>query len=88
MSDKDTDKVNGPQFIWTYFYWIILRCKDIRNHYSSEFIWKIIPLKWREWWFDEIIIQFPAYYNSISITEPQSIFMDRNKDLEPWNEGI
>ena len=45
-------------------------------------------MKWREWWFDEIIIQFPEYYNSISITDPQSIFMDRTKDLETWNEGI
>ena len=62
--------------------------RDICNHYSSEFIWKIVPLIWREWWFDYIVLQFPAYYNSISITEPQFIFMDRTKDLETWNEGI
>ena len=47
-----------------------------------------LPLGWREWCFDEIVLQFPAYYNSISITEPQSIFMDINKDLETLNEGI
>ena len=29
-----------------------------------------------------------AYYNSIKITEPQSIYMDRTKDLETFNEGI
>ena len=38
LSDKDTDKENGPQFIWPDFYWSILHCRDIRNHYSSEFI--------------------------------------------------
>ena len=59
-----------------------------RNHYSSEFIWKIVPLEWSEWWFDDIVLQFTAYYNSISITDPQSIFMDRTKHLETWNEGI
>ena len=44
LSDKGSDKSNGPQFIWLYFYWIILNCKDVRNHYSSEFMWKIVPL--------------------------------------------
>ena len=88
MSDEDTDKANGLQFIWPGFYWIILHCRDIPYHYSSEFIWKIVPLKWREGWFDEIVLQFPAYYNSISITEPKSIVMDITKDLETWNEAI
>ena len=88
LSDEDTDKENGPQFIWPDFYWSILCCEDIHNNYSSEFIWEIFPLEWREWWFDEIVLQFPEYYNSISITEPQSIFIDRNKDLETCNEGI
>ena len=41
LSDKDSDKSNGPKFIWPYFYWSILRCKDIHNHYSSGFIWKL-----------------------------------------------
>ena len=49
LSDKATDKENGPQFIWPYFYWSILRFKDIRNNSSSECIWKIVPLEWREW---------------------------------------
>ena len=49
---------------------------------------EIVPLGWRGWWFDDIVLQFPAYYNSISIIDPQSIFMDRTKDLETWNEGI
>ena len=85
---EDTDKANDPQFIWTDFYWNILRCKYIRNHYSSDFIWKIVPFEWCEWWFDEIVLQFTAYYNSIYITYTQSIFMDRIKDLETWNEEI
>ena len=38
--------------------------------------------------FDDIVIQFPAYCNIILITEPQSIFIDRTKYLETWNEGI
>ena len=49
---------------------------------------KIVPLEWHEWWFDDIVIQFTKYYNSIEITEPQSIFIDRTEDLETWNEGI
>ena len=85
LSDEDSDKENGPQFIWPYFYWSMLHYKDIRNHYSSEFIWKIVPLEWREWLFDDIVLKFPAYYNSISITDTQSIFMDRAKYLETWN---
>ena len=64
-------KANGPQFIWPDFYWSILRCEDIHNNYSSEFICKIVPLEWHEWWFDDIVLQFPAYYNSIFITGPQ-----------------
>ena len=47
FSDKDSDKENGPQFIWSGFYWIILLCRDIQNHYSSEFIWKFVPLECR-----------------------------------------
>ena len=38
LSDEDTDKSNGLQFIWPDFYWIFIRCKDIRNHYFSEFL--------------------------------------------------
>ena len=38
LSDEDSDKANGPQFIWPYFYWGILHCKGIRNNSSSEFI--------------------------------------------------
>ena len=30
--------------------------------------------------------QITEYYNSILITEPQSISMDRTKDLETWND--
>ena len=71
LSDEDTDKANGPQFIWPYFYWSILHCRDIRNHYSSGFIWKIVPLEWHELWFAEIVLQFTEYYNSISMTDPQ-----------------
>ena len=38
LSDEDSDKANGPQFICPDFYWSILHCKDIHNNYSSEFI--------------------------------------------------
>ena len=58
MNDEYADKENGPQFIWPYFYWSILHCKEIRNHYYSEFIWKIVPLEWHEWWFYKIVLQF------------------------------
>ena len=88
MSDEYTDKANGLQFIWPFFYWSILRCEDSRNNYSSDCIWIFFPFEWCEWWFDDIVLQFLAYYNSILITEPQSIFMDITKDLETWNEGI
>ena len=84
----NTDKANGKNFIWPAFYWIILSYKDIRNNYYSKFIWRIFPLEWREWWFDDIVLQFPVYHNIILITEPQPIFMDRTKDLETWNKGI
>ena len=47
-----------------------------------------IFLKWCECWFDDILLQFPAYCKIILITDPQSIFMDRTEDLETWNEGI
>ena len=45
LSDKDNDKANGPHFIWPAFYWSIIRCKDICNNYSSEFIWKSVPFE-------------------------------------------
>ena len=76
FSDKETDKAYGPQFIWLEFYCIILQCEDIHKYYYSEFIWEIFLLEWRKWWFDDIVFQFPTYYNTISITEPQQIFMD------------
>ena len=56
FSDEDTDKVNGLQSIWPDFYWSILYWKDIRNNSSSEIIWKIVPLGWSEWWFDDILL--------------------------------
>ena len=71
LSDEDMDKANGPQLIWPDFYWSILRCKNISNHSYSKFIWKIVPLGWREWSFYDIVLQFLAYYKSIFITEPQ-----------------
>ena len=48
LSDEDSDKANGPQFIWPSFYWGILHCKGIRNNSSSNLICKIVPLEWRE----------------------------------------
>ena len=42
---------------------------------------KLFLLEWCEWWSDDIVLQFLAYYNSILITDPQSIFMDITKDL-------
>ena len=53
----------------------------------------VVPAKlffptWREWWFDDIVLQFSVYHNIILITEPQPIFMDRTKDLETWNVWI
>ena len=88
FSDEYTDKANGPQYIWPGFHWSILQCKDIHNYCSSEFIWVFSPLGWREWCFDDDLFQFLVYYNSISIRDPQPIFMDRTKDLETCNEGI
>ena len=44
LSEKDTNKVNGPQFIWLYILLEYSICKDIRNHYYYEFIWKLVPL--------------------------------------------
>ena len=41
LSDKDTNKANRLQFIWPDFYWIFIRCKDIRDHYFSEFFGKL-----------------------------------------------
>ena len=67
LSDEDSDKSYGPQFIWPAFYWSILHCKDIPNHYSSEFIWNFFPLECREWWFDDIVLQFMAHYNSVFV---------------------
>ena len=61
LSDKDTNKAYGPQFIWSYLYWNIIRYKDIRNHYSYKFIWKIVPLDWHEWCYDDIVLQFLEY---------------------------
>ena len=55
--------------------------KDILNSYFSKFIYKTFPLEWREWWFNEIVLQFSAYHSSILIAGPQSILMDRTKDL-------
>ena len=48
FSDKDIDKSNEPQFIWSTFYLIILHLKDIRNHYHSVFILEIVTLEWHE----------------------------------------
>ena len=45
FSEAYTDKANGPQFIWPDFCWSSICYKDIRNHYSYEFIWKIVPLE-------------------------------------------
>ena len=33
--------------------------------------WSFFPLGWREWRFDEIVLQFPGYYNIFLITDPQ-----------------
>ena len=88
LNEEDTDKENWLQFIWTDFYWSILRCEDIHNYYTSQFIWKSPPLEWHEWWFDDIVLQFPEYYNIILITDQQTIFMDITKDIESCNEGI
>ena len=85
-SSKDLDLV-----IQLIIYYAINVKYSLQRHPQSLFFWVYLdyfPFEWREWWFDDIVLLFPVYYNSISITEPQSVFMDRIKDFKTWNEGI
>mmetsp|Transcript_12552 Transcript_12552/g.15451 ORF Transcript_12552/g.15451 Transcript_12552/m.15451 type:complete len:88 (+) Transcript_12552:90-353(+) len=51
--------------------------------------WGTIPLVWRNWWYEEIKEKFPTYYDqSISLLEPDAIFIDRTGDLKSWNDAI
>ena len=89
LSDKDSDKANEPQVIWPSFYWAILQSTDIHKCYNSKFIWGFIPLIWRKWWYDEIKLQFPIYYDhSISLLQPDAFFVDRTEDLNIWNNAM
>jgi hypothetical protein len=80
LTEKDADKGNASKVIWPGFHWSILRSAEIHKKYNSSFIWRIVPLVWRSWWYEEIKEQFP--------TEPASLFIDRTGDLKTWNDAI
>ena len=85
LTEKDAHKGNASKATWPSFYWSILRSTEIHKKYSSSFIWRIVPLVWRSWWYEEIKEQFPTYYDqSITFSEPASIFIDRTQDLKTW----
>jgi hypothetical protein len=89
LTNDDKDIANKPDAIWPAFYWSILRSNEIHKYYDSNFIWRIIPLVWRKWWYDEIKLQFPSYYdNGITLLKPDAIFIDRTADLKLWNEAM
>ena len=89
LTEIDADKGNEPKVIWPAFYWSILCSGEIHKKYNSNFIWRIIPLVWRSWWYKEIKEQFPTYYDqSISFSEPESLFIDRTGDLKTWKDTI
>ena len=62
LTHTDATKANETSNTWPSFIWKILYLKSIWKHYNAEFIWKLVPLKWRHWWVEEIQHQFPTFF--------------------------
>ena len=88
LTHEDAKEGNHSKVTWPAFYWSILSANNVKNKYSSKFIWSFIPLVWRSWWYEEIKEQYSTYYQNISLSEPGAIFTDRTGDLNAWNEAM
>ena len=88
LTDDDTKIANEPSAIWPAFYWYILSSNCVHDSYSASYIWKFVPFGWRQWWFEEIRLQYPTYYQHISLFQPESIIVDRTEDMKQWKNAI
>ena len=71
---------------WPGFIWHILSSSSIHKLYENYFIWKLIPLQWREWWYDEVIYQFLTYFGNITKNHPPSVFIDWTYKINDWKD--
>lgn len=84
----DAKVANKSEYTWPGLFWNLLQYEGIREHYTAEYIWKLIPIQWRPWWIHEIQLQFPLFFRNVTLLEPKPIFFDRTSDLSEWNEAI
>ena len=76
-------KCSWPEFFWNFF-----QSLHVRQKHSAEFVWKLIPFQWRKWWFNELQIQFPVRFGSVSLSEPAPMFVDRTEYFYEFNAGV
>ena len=88
LTSIDTEEATQYKNIWPSFLWEVLSSDETIKAYGASFIWKFIPFEWREWWYHELMRQFPFYYRNIMLDNPKPIFLDRTKDFKSWNDAI
>jgi hypothetical protein len=65
---------NQIEVVWPALFWSWLSNIPLQQQYGN-YIWKLIPIKWRPWWI-KTVTKYNVYRN-VTINEPESIFIDQ-----------
>ena len=83
--DGDQSEFNSFALTWPGFIWYLLTDNEILSHYSAEFLWKLIPQKWRKWWLPSLKSEHSRYYSNVTLEFPTPIILDRTDSKNEWN---
>ena len=67
-----------------FFLVFSLTHQDLHLIYGMK-LWQFIPYTWRHWWLDKAAFYFDT---DITMDHPESIFIDKTRDNNEWNDAI
>ena len=84
-TSKENKKIyNSHGNSWPGFIWYILSNREFHDVYRLR-LWQFIPLARRHWWLHEAR---NCFVEDISLNHPDSIFVDKSKEIYEWNREI
>ena len=58
---------------WPTYVWCLLTDVSIRKEYGN-YVWRLIPVEWHQWWVAPLKNMFPQVYGDITLEAPRSHF--------------